>query len=612
MIEEFHFIRPWLLLFIPVGPGLIWLHWNRVSDDTNWKDVCDPHLIEHLLVGKQYTRSNLLYLIMAAAWIVASVAISGPTWEKIPTPLYQSPKSRVIVFDLSRSMDSTDIKPSRLTRARYKLTDLVLSGKELYQGLVVFAGDAFIVTPLTDDSDTIVNLIPTLDTETLPVQGSRADLGLRSAWSLYKNMELTQGEIILITDGANDAATSLASGLQSQGIRTSVMVVGSAEGGPVNLSDGTLLKDNNGNIVIPGVDYAALKQIAVSGGGHFVIMTSDGSDIDTLNSHTAGVLSAGMEDQTPQSGDNDFKSDQWKDNGPWLILPLLLLVALGFRRGWVLSIGLLMLPMMPDTAFAFGWQDLWLRSDQQAARQFGAGAYDQIGENAPASWKGAGKYRNNDFSGAADEFDKADPSSAITYFNKGNALAHNQSLEEALAAYDRALEIDSDFEDARLNRELVEKILQQINEQQQNDRRQQDSEQDTDQKSGQRQKQGNNQQQIQSAKNQQESDQGKEQQNQARSSMNDKSSDTDQDNAQTSNESDQNEEPYQSGNKSADATKQNRQVEQNREPQKPLSEQQQAMEQWLQKVPDDPGGLLKRKFFHQYSLRNPRTEEQEW
>ena len=187
MIENFHFIRPWMLLILPIGLCSVYLLWIRIKNDSGWSKVCDSHLINHLLVNQKNQRSKLIYFAMAVLWSLVSLAMAGPTWQKVPENLYKPIQSRIIVFDLSRSMNSQDLQPTRLERARYKLIDLILTGVGIQQGLIVFAGDAFVVSPLTDDSDTIINLIASLDTQTLPIQGSRADLGLELEASLDKN-----------------------------------------------------------------------------------------------------------------------------------------------------------------------------------------------------------------------------------------------------------------------------------------------------------------------------------------------------------------------------------------------------------------------------------------
>ena len=595
MIEQFHFIRPWLLLVLPAGGIMIFLLWKRTGEDTNWNKICDAHLMKHLLIGKRNKKIRLPYFGWVAAWVFASIALAGPTWEKTPEKLFEPTESRVIVFDLSLSMGSSDIKPTRLERARYKLTDLIASGKGLQQGLIVFAGDAFIVAPLTDDAGTIINLIPALNLDTVPVQGSRADLGLDLAATLYKNAGFTNKNIILMTDGADERALDAASRLSKNGFQISMLAVGTAQGGPVTLADGSLLKDNSGNIIIPSVDISLLRQISEKGNGQFSVMTNEDSDIERLNDRTLAIKNA----KNSNGEESLLKSDQWKDIGPWLLIPVLFIASLGFRRGWLVGLLLAFLPLMPVDSYAFGWENLWKRSDQIAAEKFKSGEFDQIDEGAPVMWKGAAKYRKLDFEGALEEYGKADPENAATHFNSGNALAHNQAYEEAIASYDKTLEIEPDNEDAKFNKELVEKRLEQ-KQNQQNDN-QSDNAQQNPQEESDNAEQENQQKQGQDSSAQGDSERELERESERNDQARAEAQKNKNAQAASQSEKDENEdEEFQGSNKNSDTEVQ---AQKNQINDERLSEQQQAMEQWLQKVPDDPGGLLKRKFAYQYSLR---------
>ncbi len=610
-MADFHFIRPLFLLFIPAGLLLSYFLWNHISTISNWRQICDSHLIDHLLVGKKLKNSSLPYLIMIVAWIIAALALAGPTWERLPQPVHNVLEGRVIVFDLSRSMDSTDVEPTRLIRARYKLSDLITAGRGLQQGLVVFAGDAFVVAPLTEDSGTLINLTASLTTNTVPVQGSRTDLGLELGASLFTNAGLTSGDIVLMTDGASSGSTKIAATIKAQGFKISVMAIGTATGGPVQMANGELLKDASGDIVIPGVDHRLLKKISGAGGGRYVEMSSSNDDIERLMQADVEDLELSLIQGLSESTvDKQYSSDQWSDAGPWLVLPLLMIVALGFRRGWILSLTILMLPLSPQPVHAFGWDDLWWRADQQAEQLFSEEKFEQLPEHAPTDWQGAAQYMSSDFKGAADTWSIDDANNSVAHYNRGNALAQIQSFQESIAAYDRALEIDPDHEDARFNRALVEEMLkQQQQQQQQGENSQNDDQSNNDQsqeKTGQEGGQESNQQNQQQSRELEEANQGRIKNNNDDSESSESEPTADQSDPDETAARKQN----QKSQAAQDVSDESEQISENEQEQ--LNEQQQAMEQWLQRIPDDPGGLLRRKFAYQYSLRPQQTRQQQW
>lgn len=597
MIENFHFIRPLFLTLMPLGLLLTYALWIQLSRGSGWNKICDPHLLKHLLVGKHLKNSGFSFLGMALGWIVASLAMAGPAWERQPQPAHNIIEGRVLVFDLSRSMDSIDIQPTRLARARYKLMDLILAGEGLQQGLVVFAGDAFVVTPLTEDTDTLLNLIPSLNTNTVPVQGSRADLGLEYAATLLRNTGLSSGKIILVTDGVSSGTRKSAEEIASEGYQVSVMAVGTSAGGPVRYANGELLKDVAGNIVIPGVNFNQLQRVAEAGGGKFVVMAANDSDITGLTKTDIGPLGLNLEQSFDNFEPSRYKTDRWLDNGPWLVMPLLLIVAFGFRRGWILALFLVSLQLAPKQAIAFTWDDIWLRNDQRAARNFSQQKYDQIEDDAPMEWQGAAKFRSGDFIGAEEAYSAGDHPNAATHFNRGNALAHANALAESIAAYDRALDIDPGMEDAEFNKEIVERLLDQKN--QQSSSREQNGQQ-SEQQENPRQDEPANQQ----ASNQENYPQSS--QNNQPDSDKETSEQLDSPEKQNTSNSEQ--------QKQVETASENTKKQDSKpaESQFPMSEQQQALEQWLKRIPDDPGGLLRRKFAHQYSLRPAQKNSEQW
>ncbi len=465
MLEAFHFIHPlWLLALAPLT--LLAWHACRPGGDNPWRRIVDARLLPLLMVGQLTAKGgrDMIWLV-AAGWLIATLALADPTWQRKPQPVFQTNAARVVVLDLSTSMNADDLKPSRLARARYKVEDVLSLGAEGQTGLVVYAGDAFTVAPLTRDANTIRAQLNALAPNLMPSDGSRADLGLLKAEELLHHAGMSTGQVLLIADGvAPDALAATeraAARLKGDGYRVSVLGVGTPAGGPLPDAQGSLVRDAHGQVVMARMDTAALKAVAQAGGGTDL---SVNAGIDALrswiDSHGAAQV-AGTER-------SDLSAQGWKEEGPLLALLLLPLAALAFRRNWLLGVMLLpLLVMHPRDAMASTWGDLWQRPDQQAARSLSAGDYARAAQVAPdAERRGSAEYKRGNYQLALDNFSHA--SGGDAEYNRGNALAKLGQYADAISAYDKALQGDPGNADARFNKAAVETLLKQQKEREKN------------------------------------------------------------------------------------------------------------------------------------------------
>lgn len=600
LIEQFHFLRPlWLLAIIPCLL-LFALLWKQQQEQGNWQRVIAPELLSHLLQGQAQKQSNKPLYLLLAGWIIACIALSGPTWQKIPTPVSKSQQPLVVVVDMSYKMYASDVSPNRLSRVRYKLLDLFRLRKDGLSALVVYAESAHTVSPLTDDSKTLANLVSAVSPEIMPEQGDEPIKGIEQAISLLEQGSGQAGDILLITDSLPGLqAEHIRSLLEKTGHRLSILGIGSDQGAPISLPGGGYLKDSKGTIVIPQRDTAQLRSLAQATGGVYRNFSLDDSDLKA-------VL------PKPNNKDNTIQVerlfDQWNDAGYWLVLLLLPLALFGFRKGW-LTIVLVGILLPSPEAEAFEWQDLWKNSNQQAMEALDAKNPELAAEKFKRpDWKGEALYQANQFEAAAKEFAKGENASSL--YNQGNALAKAGKLDEAIKAYDEALKRKPDMEDAAFNKKLLEDLKKQQQEQQKQGNSDQQQDQQNQDQNGQEQNQDQKNQQSDQQQdgqqNQQQNADQKEQENKQSASQNEQQKQQENEEQKAARQSQEEQSPEEQQDEAMQAMKE--------EEQEIRTPDQQAVDNWLKTIPDDPGGLLRRKFLHQQQQQREqrRRQEQAW
>jgi len=622
-MHSFHFLRPaWFLALIPLVVVLAMV-WRRRAAGRSWQAVVDPQLLPHLLMDGGKRHSAWVMAAVAVGAVLAVTALAGPVWSKLQQPVFRRESALVVLLDLSRSMDAADLQPSRLQMAKFKLRDILARRKEGDTALVVYAVDPFVVTPLTNDVDTIDRQLSSLTTELMPAQGSRASRAIAKAQALLQQSGAVHGDVLLITDGVdNDVADQLHAAVKklvAAGYRLSVVGVGTAAGAPIPLADGGFFKDAGGAIVLPKLDEPPLARLAADGHGIYRRLAADDSDTDALiRSFDSGWPSRHSQQVA------GMKSDQWREAGPWLLIPLVFLAALAFRRGYLLVLCAAVLLPMPRSAYALGWHDLWQRPDQRGAQALAAQQPQQAAKLfKDPQWRAAAHYRAGDYQAALKDLDKQP--GAVAAYNRGNALAHLGKYQQALSAYEEALKRDPDFKDAAYNRNLVKKWLQPP-----------PSKNDTGGKGQSRrglQQPGKQQGQPQAGRKgdraqdkgqQADSSPGKGQsagRSQAKAEQADPPPPRQQ--AGKPAAAQQNEVPAKDGQgqrqqRRAASEKQTAMNDASTrsagDAQPSRSESQQATAQWLRRIPDDPGGLWRRKFLYQYKRehQSQQSEAKPW
>ncbi len=586
-LQNFHFLRPGFLYCLIPAFLLVFLVLFIQSNRSTWTRAIEPALLPFLLDKDSSPKATYPVFGLLLLWSLGLIALAGPVWQQIPVPVQEREDALVIVADMSLSMYANDVAPNRAVRTQRKIIDVLNTRREEGQtALVVYAGDAHAVTPLTDDVETINNLVPSLQPNIMPIEGSRPATGIEMAISLLENANLPQAQILLITDGINNNDIGAISNLLNGTAHTlSVLGVGTEDGAPIPMAEGGFLRDSANAIVIPRLERGLLQELASSIGGRYADALLTDQDIEFL-------LNQSIFDENENLVDVEREFDIWYESGPWLLLLALPLAALAFRRGWVLGLFLSFMFAPDRAAYAWELRDLWVSKDTQGTEAFAGEDYSEAATLfRDDAWRASANYKAGNYETALADLSLLEDVESL--YNRGNALARLNRYPEAIAAYDQVLALLPDHEDAAYNKELLENIMEEQEKQQQQQQQQDGENQDQQQQEGEQQQDQQQEQQNQDQDQQDQSEQDQQQQ-----------------------EDQQNQDEQQSEQES-ESEPQEQEMPEPQEGEEPDSEEEQAMQQWLRRIPDDPGELLRRKFQYQAARRrfeeiqNPNLAEQE-
>jgi len=557
-----HLLRPYWLIILPLLIWLLWRLWHRQLQVGRWQRLLPEAFHAALLTRGRLRHSRLPWLVLGLAWLLAVIALLGPSWQRFEQPSIKRSDPLVVLLELTPAMLASDAPPTRLEQAKRKLLDLLERRQDVQTAVVVFAGSAHTVVPLSDDLATTRNLLDALHPALMPEPGQRADLAVARGLALLEQTGLGRGRLLLIGSSLDQhERNAISTLLQGRGERLLILGVGTEQGAPITGENGSFLKDAQGAILIPRLDNAGLQRLAGELGGRYQQARLSDDDLVAL----------GLFDQagTLQHDDEITRLEAWLDQGHWLLLPLLLLAALAGRRGWLFCLPLLLLQPQPANAVEF--DDLWLRRDQQGQRLLEAEQPAKAAERfIDRRWQATARYQAGDYAGAAALFAEGD--TAADHYNRGNALARGEAFEAAIEAYDQALDLQPDLQAARRNKTLIEELLRRQQEQpgQQQDKQDEQTEEPLPQP-----EQAQSQQPGSASSPSPEEAQG-EPANQASGASQPSTTEAEKDSEEV-------EAPTVQAQHEA----------------LPEQERQQAMEQWLRQIPDDPGELLRRKFLYE-------------
>lgn len=324
----FHFVAPWWLILLPM-PLLTW-YWLRntqvVRNIARYKAYAHTHLLPRLL-GQSDADPDLVrrrLVQWSIIWILLILALATPRWDYVDMQLFRPGSDVIVLLDLSQSMDASDAKPTRLTRARQEIEDLIRGNRYSRIGLIGFATVAHVISPLTEDRTTLQRQLPALSTGLVRYKGSRVTEALVRARQMLTGQPADSSKhLILITDGDfnDDKHIELARELNDSGMRLHVIGVGTSEGATVPGRDGKPMRHPRYGLIQSKLDETALGDLAAAGGG--IYRRAESSIQDTND-----ILDR-IKDDSRAAAVAEEKTRIWREQFFWpaglaalLILPL--------------------------------------------------------------------------------------------------------------------------------------------------------------------------------------------------------------------------------------------------------------------------------------------------
>lgn len=567
--HNFHLLRPWALLFLLLPLTLYWRYFRGLRHTSSWEQVCDRNLLDFLLIkGSSAQRRLILYLGMIG-FVGAIVAASGPTWQKQEIPSLSPENPVMVLLNLSTDMAEKDLTPSRLARAKFEISDLLQSLTAAQTGLIVYTDEPYLVSPITDDSRLIDNLLPMLEYNIMPSNGDRPDRAIELAVAKLKAAGYVRGNIVLFASDIGqrlDLALEAAAQAKAAGYDISVVAVSRG-------------------------DTERLRLLAQKGDGALYSVSANAKGITAL----AQQLNRDVDAELKKS--ENLRS-VWRDYGYYLtILPLL--CALYFFRKGILAV-IFCLGVVSEAQAGF-----FLNDNQEGLRAFNQNNFAAAAQKFKrADWKASALYRQGDFSAAAAEFAKGKGAEAL--YNQGNALAKAGKIDEAIKNYEEVLQQAPNHEDAKFNLDYLKQQKQNQQNQSssdQNQKQDQNQQSQGQQSSAQDNQQQSDQNQPQSASEQNQSGQQSDRQQPDQDQQEQNNADQADQNSSSQNEQKDPQDPAQSSaeqEQAAPAPQPEQKPDgktpaqlQNGKPDPKYNEEVQAREQQYREIPEDPGGLLR-------------------
>jgi Ca-activated chloride channel family protein len=424
VLSDFHFVRPLWLLLLPLIGLLSWQLRRGTDPLRGWRRLIEPGLLSSLTVGGDH-RGSVARYALPAAWLIALIAVAGPTWQRAPSPFGDNDVPVMLVMKATQSMNAADLAPSRQARAHLEIADLATERPGLPLGLVAYAGTAHLALPPTRDVGLVASMAGYIDSQVMPVPGDDLAAALSLAARSLAGGE-SSGLIVLLADSVQGDQRSALQAFRAQ------------YPAPVAI------------LPLPGAGASddSLQAAARLLGADVVRLSADQADSRKLVRLAAAVPAGAV------AGEGNTR---WQESGYWLVPLIAPLLLLGFRRrANVASMLVLAVLCSVPTGRAEAQQgNLLFSADQMGQRLFARGEYLAAAEHfADSQWKGVAYYRAGEFEQAEQAFARG--VTAEDFYNRGNALLMQGKYAEAISQYDQALDLRNSWVQAAKNRELAQ------------------------------------------------------------------------------------------------------------------------------------------------------------
>lgn len=623
--SQFHFADPkWFLglIIIPIVCFLYLFFYRSTTNTDKLEKFADKHLIPHLLRNSQIGQISVLKSIILGStlWMLLMAAMAGPRWDFKQISNFSQDNSLVILLDLSKSMDSNDIKPSRLIRARQEVEDILnlnnnasimpsssksMTSGNIKIGLVGFAANAHIISAITEDMNNIKHLLPFIGTDLIYVQGTRLAPALKTAEQMLESQPGNNKSILIISDGdsSDPEAIDIISSLAQKNIITHTLGIGTEEGARFVDDKGKFI-ERNGQFLISKIEKGKLQEISNAGGGEYF-------DSDHSDNNTTEILKAinKRNHLTEQDGvSQDGK--QWDDRFYIFVFPVMLIILLWFRKGFSFPIILLVILAQAPSIQAVTLTDqLFLSKEQQAKKSLEEiEDYDTAAKLFDDSYKrGVVYYKAGDFKEAEKHFRNNTRPEVQTnaLYNLGNALAMQDKLQEAVDTYQKALELAPDNPKIKSNLGIVKVMIVKVEEKKKEDKKNKPKKKDNNDFPGGGGGGGddNDDEDENGGDDKDDCDKDKGDKNKDKSDKDEDKGDKGDKDKSDKNEgkSDKDEDKSDKGDKDKDSDSKNTDSG-------PGSGEEIAVDQWLDQIPNDHKNFLKNQFYLESLKQNNQTQ----
>ena len=448
--EKFHFLRTdywWVAILVLV----IWLFGMLFFSESNrWKKHIATHLQPYVIQKGTTWKSRLIHVSVLVMFAFGLLAFFGPTWSQVKTPAKKVTSQMVIALDLSQSMMVTDVSPSRLERAKFKIFDLLKANPIAETNLLVFAGSTHTAVPFTTDYKIITDQLDGLTPRMMPVKGTGFNALFHKIDTLFSTNQ-AQGKVLLVTDDLSDLPMEVISSfLQENNVELYVFPFATAQGETIpNTKE------------LSQLDQQKLAGLKMMERVKVVELTVDNSDVTDLAK--AVSMDIVFEDKTEE------ENEEWQDNGIWLVFPLALLFLFSFRKGWALNMIVIVFSLSSCSSTddnrkaEFTFQDLWFTQDYQAQKEFDNENYLEAAQQfTDPLHKGVAYFKVGDFLSAETAF--AQDSSTTGLYNLGLTYAKLGKLDEAKIVFEKVLERDPNNTNAANNLDHITGAIAELGE----------------------------------------------------------------------------------------------------------------------------------------------------